>query len=154
MKFPSPYKARPIRFLEVHSHQGWLVKIYSISAHHEFVSPENVREAKENLTEWLAKSQLNNLETYQIANLIIHEAREGCFAVINWWIDDNMLQHFVYFKNQSTTFQPYSNQGVVTCVWELAVLWFERNAWVKHILENNQHPNFQAYLAEQLNQDV
>jgi hypothetical protein len=149
------YSPRPIRFLEIHSVDNWKIKIYSISLNHEFVSDNNIENAKKNIAFWLKKAELNELETYKIATLILHEGKEGCFAIINWWIDDNMLQQYIYLsKSQTpTVYTLYSNTGIITCVWELTVIWFERNAWVKHVLAGNNKPDFESYLNEQLNQD-
>lgn len=148
-----PYKPRPIRFIEIFHFNDWKIKVYSISYRNEYVSEKFILKAKENLGEWLVKSNSTALETYKTATLILHEGKEGCFAIINWWIDENMLQHFVYLSsNEDAEYNLYSNSGIITCVWELSVLWFERNAWVKHVLKNNS-PDFEAYLNEQLNQD-
>lgn len=154
MKIKSSYATRPIRFIEIHQHQGWQIKLYSISIKDEFVSQENIQKAKQHLDHWLSKSKAYDLDTYQIATLILHEGKEGCFAIINWWIDENMLQNFVYLREDDSEFELFSDNGMTTCVWEMAVLWHERNAWVKHILMKNENPDFEAYLSEQLNQDI
>ena len=64
-----------------------------------------------------------------------------------------MLQHYVYLSNAESdeNFVLYAEKEVITCVWELEVLWFERNAWVKHVLMKNESPDFENYLLEQLN---
>jgi hypothetical protein len=146
------YKNRPIRFVEIYHVTGWKVKIYSISVHHEFVTETNLMDAKNKLKEWLAIASKHDLPTYKIATLILHEGKEGVFAIINWWIDENMLQNFVYLKKYNEQeFQLFSQDGICTCVWEMAVWWHERNAWVKHILSKHDRPDFQAYLNDQLN---
>ena len=122
----------------------------------EFVNQQNVDFAKAQLSNWLENSNNYPLENYKIATLILHEGKEGCFAIINWWIDENMMQLYVYLANNENTshFELYSDKGIITCVWEMAVLWFERNAWVKHVLMNTATPDFEKYLAEHLNEDV
>lgn len=154
MKIKTAYKARSIRFLEIISHKAWKIKLYCIAVDKEFVLQEHIQNAKQNLDQWLSKSELYNLETYQTATLILHKGKEGCFAIINWWIDENMLQNFVYLLNNNNEFKLFSDKGIITCVWELAIIWHERNAWVKHVLMKNEQPDFNAYLNEQLNQDI
>ncbi len=145
------YRPRPIRFLEVFQHKDWAIKIYSISSKNEQVDELDVAFAKENLDIWLRQSKVYDLATYKIATLILHEFNGGCFAIINWWTDENMLQNFVYLKtNEAAEFVLYSDKGISTCVWEMAVWWHERNAWVKHILMKHEKPDFEAYLMEQL----
>jgi hypothetical protein len=156
MNIKSAYKTRPIRFLEVYTFQDWKIKMYSISVRHRLVDAQNIEHAKQLLHVWLQASKIYSLKTYKIATLILHEGKEGCFAIINWWIDENMLQQFVYLatNEQPTEFKLYSNNGIFTCVWEMEVLWFEKNAWVKNILMKADNPDVEAYLNEHLNADV
>jgi hypothetical protein len=129
--------------------------MYSISVRHILVDAQNIENAKQLLPIWLQESKLYSLETYKVATLILHEGKEGCFAIINWWIDENMLQQFVYLttNEQPSDFRLYSNNGIFTCVWEMAVLWFERNAWIEHVLKKAANPDFESYLNAQLNED-
>lgn len=154
MKITQAYQPRPIRFLEIHQEDDWNVKLYSISSENEFVSNDNISLVKKRIGEWLSKSNLHHFETYKIATLIIHESREGCLAIINWWVGENMLQNFVYLMENENSYKLFSDSGITTCVWEMAVWWHERNAWVKHILMKNDEPDFDAYLNEQLNADI
>lgn len=152
MSIQTTYKKRPIRFLEVHEQDEWKIKIYSISRDNEYVHIEVVALAKTYLTLWLQKTSNYALTTYKLATLILHEGKEGCFAIINWWIDENMLQNHVYLlENGKTQFVEYSNRGIMACVWELEVIWFERNKWVQHILKKASNPNYNKYLQQHLN---
>jgi hypothetical protein len=156
MKISAPYKTRPIRFLKIHQQDTWKIKIYSISAKTEIADIRYITCAKQQLPGWLKKSTDYSLDTYNIATLMLHEIKDSCFAIINWWTDENMLQHYVYLATNENpiSFKPFSNNHIVTCVWEMAVLCFERNAWVQHILKKIDAPDVNAYLAEQLNADV
>lgn len=156
MQIKNEYKPRPIRFLEIYEIDGWQLKIYSISTKNELVGEQLIENSKKNISLWLKNSENYKLETYQIATLILHEGNEGNFAIINWWIDENMLQNHVYFSSFQNPydFKNYSDKGIQTCVWELAVIWFERNAWVKHVLKKNKNPDFEAYLHEHMNENV
>lgn len=150
-----PHQPRPIRFVEVFLFGEWRIKIYSISINQEYASADNINAAKAKLGEWLLRSKDYSMPTYGIATLIIHEYRDGCFAVLNWWIDENMWQNFVYLKpKDKNEFKIYSQNGMATCVWEMAIWWHERNAWMKHVLLKNEKPDFEGYLKEQINQDI
>ncbi|MBL0073637.1 MAG: hypothetical protein IPP34_18250 [Bacteroidetes bacterium] len=114
-----PFESRPIRFLEIIKLNNWQIKCYSISDSNEKVPDAYVQKAKSNLEQWLHLSHLTTLTNYSTATLLLHECKEGCFAIINWWVDDNMLQHFVFLTpNINSSFSLYSDSGVVTCVWE------------------------------------
>jgi hypothetical protein len=157
VEIKNSYQKRPIRFLEVMTVDGWQVKMYSISVKKTLVDASWIESARQQLPEWLNKSGNHTLPTYKIATLIIHEGKEGCFAIINWWVDENMLQLYVYLADYNTliNFRLFSDNGIVTCVWEMAVLWFERNAWVDSVLKHPGDPNaVKNYLARQMNEDV
>lgn len=155
MTIVNKYKTRSIRFLEIHEHNNWKIKIYSISNCNEFVSKEIVGIAKTNLGKWLENSFNYPLNTCKIATLILHEGKEGYFALINWWIDENMIQNHVYLlqKDGKKRFVNYSKKGIMACVWELEVIWFERNNWVQHVLKKAPIPDFNSYLQQHLNKD-
>ncbi len=155
MIIKSAYSPRPVRFIELYEINSWRIKIYSISLKAETVSERTIKHAKKNIIEWLKKTENCNLPTYKIATLILHEGKEGCFAIINWWIDENMLQLFVYLASTENPdgFKLFSNNGIITCVWELEILWFERNAWIKHVLSKHENPDIKNYLLEKLNKD-
>jgi hypothetical protein len=152
-----PYAPRPVRYLGLSKCGHWRIKTYSISAKNERVDPDTVAHIGTLLPAWLANATLYDLPTYRIATLIVHEGREGCFGIISWWIDNNMLQAFVYLATDSEhrDFRLFSDRGVFTCIWEMSVLWFERNAWVEHVLKTPYDPSaFDRYLAAHFNADV
>lgn len=155
MEIKSTYKPRPIRFLELYEYNNWRIKIYSISNYNEFVEPKTVELAKTHFGKWLLNSQNYPLDIYNITTVILHEGKEGCFALINWWIDENMMQNHVYLlcKENGNDFKAYSDKGIMACVWELEVIWFERNNWVQHVLSKAPHPDYDSYLKQHLNKD-
>ena len=164
MTIQHPYKPRPIRFLGIHTHSDpengtWQIKLYAISVRSEFQPAdmtELIEHSKKQLPAWLAESCNYVLTTYNIATLILHEGKEGYFAIINWWIDDNMLQNHVYLSTfaKPDEFTLFSSGGIMTCVWELAVIWFERTAWIEHILKQAAKPDVAGYLGAFFNEDV
>jgi hypothetical protein len=156
MIIKSPYKNRPVRFIELYRYADWQIKIYSISVKSEFVSDDKIQFAKQCLPGWLSNVSNCPFETYKVATLILHEGKEGNFAIISWWVDENMLQLYAYLATNETPdiYELISDKGTVSCVWEMAVLWFERNAWVRHVLEKAHCPDMNAYLMDHLNADV
>jgi hypothetical protein len=151
------YRSRPVRFLGVKAHVGWRMKTYSISAKAERVDADVVDHVRTLVPGWLEHHKAYPLQNHGIAYLILHEAREGCFAILSWWIDSNMLQTFVHLATDEhrRDFHAFSDRGIFTCVWELAVHWFERNAWVEHVLSHPEDPfAIKGYLTVHLNADI
>lgn len=166
IKLAAPYQARSVRFLQLAELSGWHVKVYGISALQEQPDPAFVEAAEQ-----LAQGRLPNPpvwsaapgtgpavseDRYGVAFLIAHEGQEGNFALVSWWTGENMLQHHVYFAPAQPpfTFEYLSPTGVVACVWELAVLAFEREAWVDTVLANPLGPDIGAYLARHFSAEV
>ena len=150
------YTQRPVRFLEVIQQDDWQIKIYLMSTKDTSVDEQTIQLAKSQLPTWLLNANNYPLETYNIATLILHQGKEGCFAIINWWIDENMMQNHVYLATNEhpTEFVIYSDKGIITCVWEMAILWYERNMWIKYVLKRPKKPDFKMYLNKHLNSFV
>ena len=162
----SPYEARPIRFIQLTEFNGWRIKVYGISTRSELPDPAIVKAAEE-LTQaqlpmpavWSAAPDSGptvSEDRYGVAILIVHEGREGNFGLVSWWVGENMLQHHVYFApaNPPFTFTDLSPTGLIACVWELAILTFERQAWIDTVLANPSGPDLDAYLTRQLATNV
>lgn len=153
MKFPTKYQPRHIKFIEIFEQQNICFKYYSISNRNEIAEQKNREIVKQKALLWLQAMESQGFNTYQTAIVMVHEVKEGLMGIISRWIDENMLQTHVYLQNsnQPNEFHLISQNGISTCVWEIAVLWHERNAWVKHILTQHKKPDMQSYLNEQLN---
>jgi len=69
-------------------------------------------------------------------------------TLVNWWVYENVIQNHVYFAgfDSPNKMVDYSNKGVQFCVWEMSILWYERNLWVETILKNSKKPNWESYL--------
>lgn len=153
----TPYHPRPIRFLEVITLGNERIKLYSISCKNDVIDKAFINRAKAQLGEWLNNKNLTGLPVYAVSTLILHEGKEGCFAVLFWWTDENMLQLFAYYSEYTATpnFRLISDNGLVSCIWEMAVLWFERQAWVKEVLTApHSTDGLSRYLTHHLNGDV
>ena len=64
------------------------------------------------------------------------------------------MQHHLFGAKKGGAFEYQQPQGAGFCVWELAVIWFEREAWVKHVLQQAESPDLEGYLNERMNADV
>ncbi len=146
------YVERTVKFNEVISVNDCRVKIYTITNHSTFRSNELLNKAIAQLPEWLNDSTEFKLDTYNVAFLIVHEGRDGLWALINWWVGGEMLRTITYFAKfgDNSEFIPLPNKGAMACVWEMEVLRHERNSWVVHILKKPHQPNFESYLSDHL----
>jgi hypothetical protein len=94
--------------------------------------------------------------TYNAAFLIVHEAGDGIWSLINWWIGGEMLQSTTFHTSfeQPDEFQLLPEEGFMACVWEIPIIAFERAMWVEHTLKKANPPDFKAYLEQYLSKEV
>ncbi len=146
------FKQRKTKLHQLLSIDGWTVKIYTITIRPQFASSTTLRAAIAKLPEWLEKSRQLGLETYGTAFLIVHEGTDGVWTLVNWWTGGEILQSLTFHTdfNAPTEFQPFRGEGFVACVWEMAVIVFERAMWIEHILKKARQPDFETYFAQTL----
>ena len=91
------YKLRPIRFLHLGDWDGWHVKVYGISARQEQPDSQLIAAAERLAGERLPRPAVSK-GRYGVGILIGHEGRDGNYVLVSWWIEENLLQHHVYFS--------------------------------------------------------
>ncbi|MDT0608466.1 hypothetical protein [Croceitalea rosinachiae] len=143
------YKPRTIQFSELLNSSDWAIKIYTITNKPEFASDQILQNCKRHLPVWLGQIENAKLPTYRQAFLIIHEAREGVWILLNWWTGGEMVESKVFFSSFDTpdiiTDSPYNTNSLL-CVWELEVFAHERASWIKHILSKANQPDYIGYI--------
>jgi hypothetical protein len=145
-----PYAPRPIRFLGLHDHAGWRIKLYSIT-----YGDEPLDRATYDAGLQLALPDLPQPAVTQhrpgVGFAICHQGRGWHYLVLNWWDNENELPQRIWVnereKSDSTWRRAEGNQSI--CVWDLQIIWFERETYVKHMLLSRETVNVDAYLAEQ-----
>ena len=148
------YQTRSVRPLEVWEHEGWTLKVYGIAEAGEHPRSEAITAAKRAATEvlpWPAHAEHH----YGIGFLGVHDAVAGCYTFVDWWADDNELHHHAFFAPapKPDAFEAVSG-GSAACTWDLAVIGFERDAWVRNVLANPEGPDPAQYMDAWLNADV
>ena len=94
-------------------------------------------------------------ERYGVGFLIAHDAATACFGLVYWWQAANEL-------HQRCFMSPVDDPGALAklpdpaagCVWELAIIGFERRAWIDDVLANPDGADIERYLGRQLTADV
>lgn len=150
------YQPRKVEFHQLLTFDDWRVKVYTITHRTSFASSNVLTNAIANLPKWLAEAIALQLPIHNIAFLVVHEGRDGVWTLINWWVDENMLQSMTFFTrtDQPDEFAPLPHGTFMACVWEMAVLSFERAMWIEHILKQADHPDFTGYCNQYLHKEV
>lgn len=141
----SPYVARPIRFLELWQPPGWQIKLYGIAYGRPVPPTEFVEAVKQ-----LALRVLPTEHGYGIAFAGAHVARSGCYAFVDWWGNENELFHRGFLGPSHDTLAPAGGDDSMACVWDLAVIDFERRAWHELVVRRPEAPVVDGYLARRL----
>lgn len=155
MHLREKYSPRPIRCLEVWSHAGWRVKVYSISYQREVARPEMVARAKELARQYLPHPAVTE-SRYGAGYMGIHDGRGFVVIFLDWWENENELFHRVFLNagGDSLDFRRAGPDELISCAWDTRVHAHERDAWVAAVLANPAGPSLDAYFAHQFNGDV
>jgi hypothetical protein len=148
-----PYRTRSVRFLELWEWFGWRIKVYGITTHGGMPRPELLLASKARARDRLPIPAVNK-DHYGIGYMIVHEGAVGDYGFINWWYMEDIVQHHMYGASKGKSLEYRYPEGAGYCVWELAVIWFERQAWVETVLKHGLPTDFTAYLERRMNEDV
>lgn len=142
------FRPRPVRFLGMWELAGWRMKAYGLQAEHTRMLPELVDAARKTAEEILAQEQG---ESYGVGFVGVHSGRDENFVFVDWWARENELHHHVFISAKDHPAQlRRAPDGLSACVWDLQVIWFERNMWVEKVLANPRGPDIEAYLKKVL----
>ncbi len=149
-----PYAPRPIRPLGQWLVAGMRLKVHGIAYQLAQPRPAVIDAAYE-----LALRELPQLiagqHHYGVGFVGVHDGRGAIFVFIDFWTDENELHHHVYVasKDQPMQLEYVTPSGLIACVWDLAVIGFERQAWIECVLANPNGPDLEAYLGQMLSEE-
>lgn len=151
MKLSEPYQERPIRPLGTWEPEGWRLKVYGIAYEAKRPSDDLVKWAKRVASRRLPVPAVTE-DRYGVGFLGVHAGRGENLVFLDWWAAENELHHHVWTGPAAdpTVLSRASEGAAVACVWDLAVLSHEREAWIEHVLDNPDGPDLEAYMADRL----
>jgi len=138
-----PYQPRPTRFLGVRHWNDWRLKHYAISVDGSALDGDAFDEGIS-----LARAALPQPAQAPgrpgVGFLIAHHGAGGDYAVLGWWDHENELPVRVFVRMEGEG--RWRAAGTESfCVWDLEVIWAEREAYVETVL--SARPDVGAYLA-------
>jgi len=155
IRLQESYKLRSIRYIELFEELDWRLKVYGISYKDELPNPHLIEIGKDIARQRLPQPSITE-NRYGIGFLCIHEARDANFFLLEWWSDENALNHHIYTSSfdSPTEIKEITLEGPNICVWELRLLCYERQAWLDNVLANPKGPDLESYLNFCLNENV
>ena len=139
----TPYEPRPLRFLGLESVAGYCLKTYLIRYGHQSFDRERFAVALEQAGALLPQPAMTD-ERPGVGFAILHQAQGGDYLILGWWDHENELPIRV-FVNGPNGWRP-AVAGESFCVWDLRVIWWEREAYVGTMLAGRADMR-DAYLA-------
>jgi len=153
---------RPISFLKLHEAGGWRLKFYGIATGADAPRPELIRTAELLTPTVLPGPAVHSggddpydIDRYGVGFVIAHDARDYAFALYHWWAGENEIHQRIFstLPNRLGAMRPHPTPAIGR-VWELAVIDFERRAWLEHVLADPGGPDIDGYLAARLEGEV
>ncbi|MEM6795482.1 MAG: isochorismatase [Acidobacteriota bacterium] len=145
---------RHVRFLELLEESGWRLKLYGMSLGPEPPPEELIERARILIGRTLPMPAIAE-ERYGVGFATVHAGEHGDYLLLDWWYAQDTLRHHLFGaprkpgESQSGKLRYGWPQNVCACIWELAVLWHERNAWYRHVLQDGRG-DLEGYLADRL----
>ncbi len=133
-----PYQRRPIRALGLLRHERWWLRSFTILAAPLANPLRSFRPAIDRLLSMLP-SPASTPQRIGAGFLVLHHGREADYAVLGWWDNENELPLRLLIRDHGARTRwrrPRPAESV--CVWDLEVIWAERNAYIETALANGQ----------------
>ena len=130
----TPYQSRPVAFLGVESLAGYRLKVYAIQHGNRAFARERFA-AGWALAAGALPQPVVNAGRPGAGFVILHAGRTGDYVILCWWDRENELPTRV-FLSDAGEWRPATG-GESFCVWDLRVIWHEREAYVGTVLSGD-----------------
>ena len=140
------YDPRPVAFLGVEDHAGWRTKRYTITCAGATFDRARFEEPIA-LARRALPERAHAPGRPGVGVRIAHQGRSADYLVACWWDRDNELplRIWVCAPGRDDARWTPARDAESICVWDLGVLWFERQAYVRTMIGPGA-PDAQAYL--------
>jgi hypothetical protein len=138
----NPFVPRPIQFQGLVRHQGWTLKRYTVTLATADAEPATEK--------WLAFTSGRELAFAALpapartdvrpgVGFVIEHRGDGAdYVVLGWWDRENELPVRVVVRDHEPQSEwRASRESESFCVWDLQVIGFERDAYVRTVLAPN-----------------
>jgi len=142
------YAKRRVQPLRPFEFSGWRLKVYGVNVEGRSVDQALVESARLAAQELLPQPAVSPPDRYGLGFMIVHAANEVDFVVICWWGAQNelLLRVLTAPAGKPQQLRQHSNMdGPIGCVWDLGVIWGERETWTRHIM-SAEGPDVEGYL--------
>jgi hypothetical protein len=139
-----PFAERDIRFEGVRTGDGWSLKVYAVRYGPDPLDRDAFDDALERARATLPPPDAGEGRP-GLGFFIAHQGRTGDYGVLGWWNHENELPLAIQVRRSRDEPWRAAEAGESFCVWDLEVIWAERQAWVETMLARGG-PDGEAYL--------
>jgi hypothetical protein len=138
---PVPFKRRRMAHFGICNWNGWSLKCYGVRL--------GTKDWRDFDGGWvLARRKLpvpaSSSTRPGLGFLILH-AGTADYVVLGWWDNENELPLSIFVRPGGRRRWRKRSAHESVCVWDLEIIWHERNAYVRHVMR--AAPNSGRYLA-------
>ena len=138
-----PYEPRPLRYLGLRETRGYRLKTYAI-VYGTGVMRADAFEPGLRLAEASLPEPAVGDGRPGVGFAILHQGRTGDYVILGWWDRENELPLRIVLTDGGEW--RHAAGGESMCVWDLRVIWWEREAYVATMLSEDGR-GVEAYLA-------
>jgi hypothetical protein len=129
-----PYIARPIRFLGIAEPQGYRIKQYAIQYGGGPFRDAEFQKGLQMVFDSLPRPAIAPSRP-GVGFAIAHQGFGADYAVLAWWDNENELPLRIAVHPQTNDGSwRLARDSESVCVWDLEVMWFERQSYVQTVL--------------------
>ncbi len=140
----TPYEPRRIRSCGPRSHLGYRLKLYSIAPGTATVDLERF-ESGLALVESVLPTPPVTPERPGVGFLIAHQGVDADYAVLAFWDRENELPLRIALRERASSSWRWSLGSESICVWDLEVVWFERQVYVRTMLDGGSAEDYMSH---------
>lgn len=149
---PEPYLPRRIAPIDTWREADHTIKVYGIHRDPDLAGPmlgDAAIAAARAAARAVLEKEAGNERSHGLGFCIVHVGEEAIWLLLDWWITGGIVCQRMLSAPlaQPESFTPVT-QPALACVWELAVIAHERDAWVRHMLTDR--PDAEAWLDDVL----
>ncbi|MCQ4084254.1 hypothetical protein NGB36_27675 [Streptomyces sp. RB6PN25] len=145
---PVEYSTRSVRTLRPESLGGWTVKRYAVSSLRD-APPSEVLDFARLGVRMSLPEPCADVPAHAFS--VVHEDEDGCYVVVGWWSRNRLILHTrTWIAGWDNLTAPVEAPAHATaCIWEMAAMAHERDAWVRHVVRP-ERPDHAAYLSSSI----
>ncbi len=138
-----PYAPRPLAFLGVEQVNGYRLKTYTIRLPDASFDRGRFNGGWEALAAALPQPAVTE-QRPGLGLAVLHQGRTADYLILCWWDNENELPIRVFVRDGDGW--RAARGGESLCVWDIRVLWWEREAYVGTVLAGREN-GVEEYLA-------